>query len=137
MIQNLSQLKRAINEKKRFEIVRHFKHPAFAGQIRKPNKLQTNAFYSVVDGQPEHEVSKANGGIGYRMLEIRERSLRMQRDNDYTIHRLIRSRNGAFGLCFSLYSPRAVFLCLKEGEKNTKAEKIHSYQVQGKELCLR
>jgi hypothetical protein len=67
MIQNLSQLKKAINEKKRFEIVRHFKHPAFAGQIRKPNKLQTNAFYSVVDGQPEHEVSKANGGTGYRM----------------------------------------------------------------------
>lgn len=47
MIKNLSQLKKAINEKKEFKIVRHYIHPDYEGQVRVPNIIQTNGFYSV------------------------------------------------------------------------------------------
>ena len=63
-IKNLSQLKKAIEEKRRFEIVNHYIKPEHIGQIRKPNIVQTNGFYSVMDEQPEHEISKANYGKG-------------------------------------------------------------------------
>ena len=64
-INNLSQLKKAINSGSRFEIVEHYIKPEHTGEIRKPTKAQTNGFYSVIDGDPEHPVSMANYGKGY------------------------------------------------------------------------
>ena len=66
-VRNLAQFKRAIGDGKRFQITKHFVHEYCEGQIRKPTKVQTNAFYSVVDGEPDSNVSKANGGLGYYM----------------------------------------------------------------------
>lgn len=63
-VKNLAQLKRAIQEGYAFEIVRHYLRPENTGQIRKPTKVQTQSFYSVVLGKPEHKVSKANYGLG-------------------------------------------------------------------------
>lgn len=65
MIKNLAQLKKAINEKKEFEIVRHYIHPDYEGQIRVPSIVQTNGFYSVEKGKPDSNVSKANDGRGF------------------------------------------------------------------------
>ena len=65
MINNLSQVKKAIANGREFMIVEHFIKPHLTGQKRKPSKVQTNAFYSVVPDDPDNEVSKANGGLGY------------------------------------------------------------------------
>lgn len=63
-IRNLSQLKKAINDGQCFVIQKHYLKPAYTGQIRKPNKIQTNGFYGIVLNEPENEVSKANAGKG-------------------------------------------------------------------------
>lgn len=55
-IQNLSQLKKAINAKTPFVIVKHYIHPQYTGQKRVPHVLQTNAFYSIaVDDNPKYD----------------------------------------------------------------------------------
>lgn len=48
MIKNLSQFKKAIASGKAFEVVKHYVHPEYAGQVRVPNVIQTNGFYSAV-----------------------------------------------------------------------------------------
>ena len=63
-IKNLSQLKKAINDGNCFIIHKHYLKPEYSGQIRKPNKIQTNGFYSIVLGEPDNEVTKANAGKG-------------------------------------------------------------------------
>lgn len=63
-IKNLSQLKKAINNGAMFKIIKHYIKPEYAGQIRKPNKIQTNGLYSIVPGEPDNQVTKANGGRG-------------------------------------------------------------------------
>lgn len=65
MVKNFSQMKKAFINKKKFMIVEHFYHPECNGQIRVPNVVQTNAVFSVVDGDPENKVSLANNGKGY------------------------------------------------------------------------
>ncbi len=62
-IKNLAQLKRVIQEKREF-IIRAHRQEKFLGQKRIPNVVQSNGFYSVISGQPEHEVSCANHGKG-------------------------------------------------------------------------
>lgn len=63
-IKNLAQLKRAINDKKEFVILEHFIHKGLTGQRRKPNKIQTNGFYSIVPDNPECKESTCNSGLG-------------------------------------------------------------------------
>ena len=63
-IKNLAQLKKAIGNKTPFVILKHYVRPEFEGQIRVPSVVQTNSFYSVIQGDPDHEVSKFNGGKG-------------------------------------------------------------------------
>lgn len=64
MIKNLSQLKKAINNGASFKIIEHYIHPEYTGQIRKPNIIQTNGFYSIVPNDPKNEVTEANNGKG-------------------------------------------------------------------------
>ena len=64
-VKNLSQFKKAISAGYAFKIIKHYIKPELSGQIRKPNKVQTNAFYSVVYGEPNNPVSLANDGKGY------------------------------------------------------------------------
>jgi len=63
-IKNLAQLKRAIQSGAPFKILKHYVRPDFEGQVRKPNVIQTNGFYSVILDDPDHAVSKSNGGKG-------------------------------------------------------------------------
>jgi hypothetical protein len=64
-IKNLAELKKAINSGCAFTIKAHYIKPELTGQQRCAAKTQTNGFYSVVPGEPEHPVSMANGGKGY------------------------------------------------------------------------
>lgn len=66
-IKCLAELKREFTAKHKFVMVEHFVKPEHTGEVRVPNVIQTNAIYSVIDGDPNHEVSKANGGKGYFM----------------------------------------------------------------------
>lgn len=64
-IKNLSQLKKAIASKQKFQIIQHFLHEDFTGQIRTPNVIQTNGFYSIIEDEPNSRVSLANYGKGF------------------------------------------------------------------------
>ena len=64
-IKNLSQLKKAIANKQKFLIVKHYFHEECVGQIRTPNVVQTNGFYSIIENEPNSKVSMANNGKGY------------------------------------------------------------------------
>lgn len=63
MITNLSQLKKAIENKQEFKVIDHWKSENI-GQIRKPNIIQTNGFYSIIPNEPNYKLSIANGGEG-------------------------------------------------------------------------
>lgn len=63
---NLATIKRNIKSGMEFEVVNH-RMEHWIGQIRKPNKIQTNGVYTIVKGDPEHNVSKANNGKGVWM----------------------------------------------------------------------
>ena len=65
MVKSLSQLKTMVNNKTPFIIVSHYIKPECVGQVRVPNVIQTNGFYSIIKDDIEHPVSKANNGKGY------------------------------------------------------------------------
>lgn len=67
IIKNLTQLKRAIEARTPFLIVKHYVHPEFTGQVRVANVVQTNCFYSVVMHDKDNEINYWNGGKGIRM----------------------------------------------------------------------
>ena len=62
MINNLSQLKKAMQKGAKFRILNH-KKPECIGEIRTVNVVQTNGFYSYVDN-PNHKSYLANDGKG-------------------------------------------------------------------------
>lgn len=63
MIKNLSQLKKALKTKPRLEITGHCLKE-YVGQIRRVTLANTVGFYSVMEGQPDHKISRANNGLG-------------------------------------------------------------------------
>ena len=67
MIKNLSQLKKVLKTKPRLEITGHCREEC-VGQIRRVTLANTVAFYSVMDGQPDHKISRANNGLGSQLF---------------------------------------------------------------------
>lgn len=67
MIKNLSQLKKVMAGKPRFEITGHCLSE-YVGQVRQVTQANTVAFYSVMDGNPDHKISRANNGFGSQMM---------------------------------------------------------------------
>lgn len=59
-IKCLADLKREIKRGTPFIILEHYIKPGYTGQKRKPNVVQTNGFYSIVPGEPNNPVSRAN-----------------------------------------------------------------------------
>lgn len=59
-IRNLAELKRCIQPGTEIKVLSHSKHPALIGLVRVVTEVQTNAYYSVVKGQPEHPYSICN-----------------------------------------------------------------------------
>ena len=66
-INNLAHLKRALHEDAEFRIIRNRKHPETIRLVRRVNKTQTNAVYTVIKDDPENFNSRCNGGSGLRM----------------------------------------------------------------------
>lgn len=64
MIKNLSQFKKAMSEGKSFKILEHGNFPEYVGQIRKPNKVQTNGMYTILPNDPNGKLSTCNYGKG-------------------------------------------------------------------------
>ncbi len=65
-ITNMSELKRSLHIGAIIKTLDHQK-PELIGLERQVTKVQTNAVYTVIPGQPEHVWSKCNGGKGSRM----------------------------------------------------------------------
>lgn len=63
MIQNLSQLKKALKQGSRFEITEHFR-PECVGQIREITMTNSVGFYSKDAVDPENKINLANDGRG-------------------------------------------------------------------------
>jgi hypothetical protein len=63
MIKNLSQLKKALKANPRLEITGHCQSD-YVGQVRRVTLANSVGFYSVMDGQPDHKISRANQGRG-------------------------------------------------------------------------
>lgn len=66
-IKNLSQLKKAVSNGACFKIVKHHIKPAYEGQTRKANKIQTNGMYTIVpnpQNETDMQVVNANRGKG-------------------------------------------------------------------------
>jgi len=62
-IKNLSQLKNALSEGSRFEIVNHWREEVI-GQIRVVSKKQTQSIFTKVENDPNNKWSTCNGGKG-------------------------------------------------------------------------
>ncbi|WP_326975271.1 hypothetical protein [Caproicibacter sp. BJN0012] len=63
MIRNLSQLKKQLRKGTEFVITDHCLSE-YIGQRRQVTLSNTQGFYSIVPGEPEHKVSLANNGRG-------------------------------------------------------------------------
>lgn len=63
MVKYLSQLKKVLKGRPRLEIVEHCRKEC-VGEIRRVTLANSQGFYSVVDGQPDHKISQANNGKG-------------------------------------------------------------------------
>lgn len=66
-INNLAHLKRTLQNGATFRIVRHKKWPEIVGLVRVVDSVQSNAIYTKILNQPEHKISRCNGGRGLRM----------------------------------------------------------------------
>ena len=63
LLESHRQIIRILRENPRIEVVAH-RRPEYVGQIRWVTMSGNTRFYSVVDGHPEHEVSRRNHGNG-------------------------------------------------------------------------
>lgn len=63
MIKNLNQLKKAMKENPRFQIIAHCRKECI-GEIRQVTQANTTGFYSAVAGDPEDWTRTANQGLG-------------------------------------------------------------------------
>ncbi len=63
IIKNLAQLKKALKANPLLKITGHCRED-YTGQIRRVTLANSVGFYSVMDGQPDHKISLANGGRG-------------------------------------------------------------------------
>lgn len=65
-IDSLAALKRAIKPGTELMATYHANHPEIVGLVRVVTEVQTNAFYSVIKGKPDHRFSTCNYGKGFR-----------------------------------------------------------------------
>ena len=62
-LESRRQILRIMQENPKIEITAH-RHPEYVGKIRRITISNSEGFYSVVEGQPEHELSRRNRGKG-------------------------------------------------------------------------
>ena len=62
-LESRRQILRIMQENPKIEITAH-RHPEYVGQLRRITMSNSDGFYSVIDGQLEHEVSRRHRGKG-------------------------------------------------------------------------
>ena len=62
-LESRRQILRIMQENPKIEITAH-RYPGYVGQLRRVTLSDKEGFYSVVDGQPEHELSRRHRGKG-------------------------------------------------------------------------
>ena len=62
-VKNLTQLKKALTTRC-FEVVEHYMHPEYTGQVRYVSKMQTNGMYTYVRRNGDKVVNGYNNGRG-------------------------------------------------------------------------
>ena len=63
VLESHRQIMRILQENPRIEVTAH-RRPEYVGQIRRVTLSNRDTFYSVVEGQPDHEVSRRHHGRG-------------------------------------------------------------------------
>ena len=63
VLESFRQMRSVLKELPRIVILAH-RTPEHIGEIRRVTKVEEASFYSVIDGNPEHCVSKRNRGKG-------------------------------------------------------------------------
>lgn len=66
-IKNLSQLKRALSDRHKFQIIEHKNRPEWIGDIREVNIMQTNAMYTYSVKDQFKSINSLNQGKGSRL----------------------------------------------------------------------
>ena len=62
-VNNFREVHSVLKELPRIEVLEH-RNPVHNGEIRRVTLVQQCSFYSVIDGDPEHWVSRKNRGKG-------------------------------------------------------------------------
>ena len=65
-VKNLAHLKKLLHKGAQYRAIYHSVHPEYVGLIREVTTVQTNAVYSKIKGQPQHDLSICNYGKGVR-----------------------------------------------------------------------
>lgn len=63
-INNLSQLKKAMQDGHDFVVVKHYCHPDYTGQVRCVKECGKTYMYTGIKDDPAHKVSRLNYGKG-------------------------------------------------------------------------
>ena len=85
-IRSLADLKRAIKPGAELMATYHAKHPEIVGLVRVVTEVQTNAFYSVIKDQPNHEYTTCNHGKGFARISKRRPTISLtERPSGYWI----------------------------------------------------
>ena len=115
-IRNLACLKRAIKPGAELMATYHANHPEIVGLVRVVTEVQTNAFYSVIKDQPNHEYTTCNHRKGFRSNF--EKAANYQFDG--TTVRVLNTRKGDGSvLCeFEVYEPEMKMEASEEAESS-------------------
>ena len=77
VIESHRQIVRILQENPRIEVVAH-RRKQYIGQIRRVTLSTHDCFYSVVDGHPEHEVSRRHHGKGSCLWVCNRQHIRLE-----------------------------------------------------------
>ena len=79
VIESYRQIMRILRENPRIQVTAH-RRPEYVGQIRRVTLSNRDSFYSVVEGQPEHEVSRRHHGKGSNLWLCNRQHIKLERD---------------------------------------------------------
>lgn len=65
-VKTLAHLKHLLQVGAEYRIIAHTIHPEYIGMTRIVSKVQYNAVYCKIKGQPNHRLSLCNNGLGVR-----------------------------------------------------------------------
>ena len=79
VIESHRQIMRIMQENPRIEVTAH-RRPEYVGQIRRVTLSSRDAFYSVVEGHPAHEVIRRHHGKGSSLWVCNRKHIKIEGD---------------------------------------------------------